>query len=416
MAMAGVSPDPVAHRIVEALRIEREWTVSEGDAAGFVAGELGTWLMVKPSAAGTPILRIEVRLAGDVPDAPATWRFLDACNNTALIGRWVHDSSAGVVALVADLPLGESMPLAYAREALAQMVGTAETLAYLSAPQRELQAGKALTLVGGRRRESCHPVAGHLRQKVYPAGTSEQVPGRLLPQVQDQLPSALPGWSIDQEARGSVAKAADGSRLLAGLAQHPTAGWGVIVSLGGENYVCDEADGPVYAAALNAGESVLSIVTPGPGCWTACGAALEYRVFLTAALLAADEAVGAAPEFVTTVVQLVAAHADTMLLDREANPTDGLVVERPTWPGDAEAHVLARRDPINDGLDDEAVLANDGLARATYVDGLERACTITDESFDRWRSRLVPEDLGDEKVSAFIRFGEERFAGRHQHR
>jgi len=73
-----------------------------------------------------------------------------------------------------------------------------------------------------------------------------------------------------------------------------------------------------------------------------------------------------------------------------------------SWPGDDEAISLARRDPINDGLEDP-----DGIV---YLDRMGRASAITEASFELWRSRLLPEDHGE--VDGFIRWAESCIADR----
>jgi hypothetical protein len=60
--------------------------------------------------------------------------------------------------------------------------------------------------------------------------------------------------------------------------------------------------------------------------------------------------------------------------------------------------VLARRDPINDGMDAPAALV--------YLDWVARPCAITDESFKLWRSHLLPEDHDDKGATGLIRWYE----------
>ncbi|MDQ1499409.1 MAG: hypothetical protein QOI86_2749 [Actinomycetota bacterium] len=399
-----------AAAIVAALGIEPEWSVAGPEGWGFVAGELGTWLAVHRPEDGPAWLHVEVRLARDVPDGPATWAFLDDRNNKALVGRWIHDPSTGAVALAADLPLAavDGAGLPYAVEVVAGMVNTAETLALLSAPQRDLGGAKALTLVGGRRRPSWHAVCEHLPRRVYPAGRRDRVPSEVLTLVQDSFLSILPGWLADHDALETMAEAEDGSLLVVRAARHPHAGWGLMVVLGGERYGCDPDDGALYAAALNRRESALAVGPvgaagpPAAGCWTHYGAGLEYRLFLPAALLAAVDDLFAPVAFVGACVRDVAARADATLTDRDPPPAAVPILERAAWPGDDEAATAARRDPINDGLDiPEASI---------YLDMLGRACAITDASFALWRSRLVPGD--HDEVAGFIRFCESCIADR----
>jgi hypothetical protein len=387
----------VAAAVLAALGIEPGWSMVEPDGYRFVAGELGTWLAVQRREDGTAWLHVEVRLARDVPDGPATWAFLDARNNRALVGRWVHDPFTGVVALTTDLPLaaveGEALP--YAVEVVAGMVNTAETLAFLSAPQRDLGGAKALTLVEGRRRRSTHALCEHLPHRVYPAGRNDRVPSEVLILVQDSFLSILPGWPADHDVLETMGEAEDGSVLLVRAARHPHAGWGLQVALGGEPYGCDPDDGARYAAALNRRESAPT-GPPGAGCWTHNGAGLEYRLFLPAALLAAVDDLFAPVAFVAACVRDVAARADATLMDRDPPRAGGPVLGRAAWPGDDEAATAARRDPINDGLDPPDA--------SIYLDLMGRACAITDASFTLWRSRLLPGD--HEEVAGFIRFCE----------
>jgi hypothetical protein len=100
--------------------------------------------------------------------------------------------------------------------------------------------------------------------------------------------------------------------------------------------------------------------------------------------------------FVSTVIRAAAARADGTLLDRPPPTSAVPILQHPTWQGDEEARVLARRDPIND--DDQATGA------LVYLDRLSRPSWITDASYDLWRSHLHPEDLVDPGVAGFIRW------------
>src|SRR5581483_7839154 len=117
------------------------------------------------------------RLARDVHDAPGMWEFLDARNNKALMGRWVHDPASGVVALAGDVPLTGRGP-GFAAEAVAELVNTAETVAFLSAPQRDLHGLTALTLVKGQRRSRRHRLVEHLPDRSTPPANPTPSPPR----------------------------------------------------------------------------------------------------------------------------------------------------------------------------------------------------------------------------------------------
>jgi hypothetical protein len=97
------APDAISdlpQRIIDALRIEVEWTVHEPDGfgLGFVAGELGVWLATRDDDR-LSALHIEVRVARHVPDGPDVRKFCETRNHYGLVGRWVHDAATVTVSL-----------------------------------------------------------------------------------------------------------------------------------------------------------------------------------------------------------------------------------------------------------------------------------------------------------------------------
>jgi hypothetical protein len=73
--------------------------------------------------------------------------------------------------------------------------------------------------------------------------------------------------------------------------------------------------------------------------------------------------------------------------------------------GDLEAEVLARREPINDGL-----RAPDSYV---WLDHLGRGAASTEASFDLWRSQLGPKDLDEPSVSGFSEWFRREVEHRH---
>ena len=98
--------------LFDRLAIEDTWILAEPHGAGFVVGELGTWLTLGTSTQRTPLLHVEVRVGVDTPDDDRPSLFCNNRNNLALIGRWIHDPTTRTVALVASLPLGGRLTLA----------------------------------------------------------------------------------------------------------------------------------------------------------------------------------------------------------------------------------------------------------------------------------------------------------------
>jgi hypothetical protein len=379
-------------RIVRSLGIEHDWTITDINGVGFVAADLGTWLAARYLDNKSVKIRIEVRVARDVMSNDGTNEFLDKRNHYGLLGRWVLDPQSGVVALVADIVVSRHNGARLVPEIVAELTNTAETVAFLSGPQRDLNGTKAVTLIRDRRRDGFHPLMEHLPVNVYPEGQMDRIPARLLPVIQHHLAAWLPGWRIEHDAEESIARSRDGSLLLVRSACHPYAGWGLQIALAGEPYECTEGDARRYANALNQCDSEVAGGQSALGCWTFNVVGLEYRVFLCSKLLdvVSDFVAG---KFSESAVRSFAARADASLLDRPPPTSAARVLERASWPGDDEADTVARREPLNDGFD-----GGEGLI---YLDHFGRAARITDESFALWRSRLLPQDLADPGVLGF---------------
>jgi hypothetical protein len=262
----------------------------------------------------------------------------------------------------------------------------------------------ALTLIEGERRPETHEIVEHLPERVYPEGESDKVPARLLPHIQANLSTWLPGWSLEHADDHSICDAENWTFLIRTVA-HPHAGWGLQVTLvslsSSEKHECLRS-----AAVFNRGDSRVEIEVGAPGCWTYVYDRLEYRTFLPAWLLKYGNDMSVLV-FVRSIVQGVAARVVLPEL-QHVQAELGAVFVRPAWPGDDEAIVLARRHPINDGEN-----APDSFV---WLDYGERAAYTTEESFRVWRSRLLPEDLSDKGVAGYSKWFEHELALRHPQR
>jgi hypothetical protein len=406
-------------RIVTALGIEPEWIVEDADGIGFVAGEVGVWLTVRDTDAWTSVLRVEARLARHVPDGPQAWDFCEYLNNHSQLGslggRWVHDPATGILALVADLPPFDKAGAAagfvalYA-EFVALLASRAEIAAYNSVPQQELGAGKALTLVLGRRRTQAHTIVDRVAE-TRRAGHDPAPVRAVADLVQQSLPEQLPAWTRD------VWFAVDedhlelwnryGTIVTVAVVKNPHLGWGIMTGAGlvaepERRQMIDEgvlpdlpeltAD-PLSWATLNREASARGGVAPG--CWTEGGSQnTVHRLFIPARVLATtapDTAAMFVSQFAWMAVKQFHSSFDS---EFETVP----VLERPAWPGDEEADVLARRDPYNDGAQ-----PRNPHAVCHFGDALGRECGINADSLELWQSRLTDEDRATPGVLDFPR-------------
>lgn len=212
------------------LKLQPQWVEHSPDGTSFVVTETGCWLSVPDDTS----LHVEVRAATDVRDAQRAVAFCDDRNQFALVGRWVYDSDAGVVALVGDLPL--TAPPAYdlgavATEVVAEMVNAVSQVQYVSAPQRDLGGRKAVPALRGNIRGTRNRTDEHLPRHTYPRGADPERAQTALILTQDVLLLPLIDWVVDHQDGETVADHEDGSRLLLRVARHPHAGWGLVVSL-----------------------------------------------------------------------------------------------------------------------------------------------------------------------------------------
>jgi hypothetical protein len=239
MPEPGIITD-LSQRIVRILDIEPEWTVQVPGAIGFVAGEVGVLLTVRGAEDWPAVLRVEARLARHAPDEPETWEFCHYLNSApelgSLGGRWVHDPASGVVALVADLPVPEEPGLVglYA-EFVALLACRAEIAACNSIPQQKIGAGKALTLVAGRRRTIAHPLLDRLTETRRGGGDPAPVRA-VVDLVQQNLPEGLvtwsgQGWYSAREDRLEL-WSGYGTVLALDVAENPRRGWGIMIGAG----------------------------------------------------------------------------------------------------------------------------------------------------------------------------------------
>jgi hypothetical protein len=377
VTVAGVDADPVPtsedrmsflRTVLTELQAEPQWSVRSALTAGFVARELGVTLAL-PASPWPALLHVEVRFARDVRNVDAAVRFCAARNHVGLLGRWVFDPVARVVALVADIPAGVGpWGPGVAAAVVAELVGVAEAQAYTSAAEREIGAATALTLVGGRRRPAPHPVCEHLARVVRPQGASPHLAGAAVVGAQDGLIVALPHWYVTHGNAESSCEDPEGSIVVLRAACHPYAGWGVMVALTPPEGVAGGA-GPRRLAALNQAEADRALTGPAPGSWSGSGGEAQYRAFLSAAVLARAEAGGnvfAPADLLRDVVRAAAARAEE-IWENAGRPALTPVLHRPGWPGDERAAALDRG-ARSGGLPESVRIWSDPAARLSATD------------------------------------------------
>jgi hypothetical protein len=286
--------------------------------------------------------------------------------------------------------LGSAQPVWLTAALVAAMVSSAESFTYLSRPERALDAQKALTLVDGCRRGNAHAITGLVDHKLVPGGKQPGTAAQITPMLQDFLVPELLGWTVEHDWRESRAVRGDGLSLLFRAAAHPAVGHGLMITVAKEDVDLTREDALRGLAAWNR-------ALHGPpqlGGWTRVDDHFELRAFLPNALLGWMD-------FSTLDLSLIFAQIHAGIeqtesaLAGDADPDHaGSVLLKPSWAGDEEATVLARRDPINDGPDAPGTLV--------WIDRLDRPAHTTVDSFRRWQAQLTPEDLADRSVQGFI--------------
>jgi len=213
----------------------------------------------------------------------------------------------------------------------------------------------------------------------------------------------VPGWELEHHEGESWAETGSPDngrllRLLVAARKHPTLGWGVMVTLGGPAWATEET--PVLQAVTAANRRRAPGSGSQLGTWLHNGVAVEYRAFVPNGLL--ETLTGHDP------VELIGRVIDEAFAQQAGPDATGDEPEtlRTRWPDDAQAAILVRRDPPNDGLD------NPSPDRSIFLDRLGRGCAITDESFGAWRRELTVDDLADPTVTGFIRWAESCIADR----
>lgn len=372
------------------LGVAPRWVERHPDAVAFVAGETGCWLFAQQD-----LLHVEVRVAVLARDRQAALRFCDDRNHRALVGRWVLDEEAGVVALVADLPAPDDAawdvePVAV--EAAAEMINAVATVQYYSSTLAAAVGPKALAAIRGEFWDSPNAVHEHLPTHTYALGATGDVAEQALVLAQDIMLIPLLDWHVDNDSDALRAHK-DGTRLLLQVTRHPIAGWGLVVSVS-----------PPWTTDLDElGELNLS-ADPRKhllGHWTSNGDIVEHRMFLSNALLEACGPGWAPANLICELVTALARQPD------EAGVASAVL--RPHWPGDDLAQVRVRREPWNDHRPDD-----DPEWYAVFLDMLGRMGTMTEPSYRVWQAQLTEEDRDDPRVTRFCSFMDARMADRNE--
>lgn len=391
--------------VLRCLGVEPEWTVVAEDGVGFVSGELGVWLTARDPESGPPLLRTEIRFALGVPEREDNLSVLDTLNHRGSVGRWVHEPATGTVAVVASIDLTAVLRESAGEvgaEVVSALVVRAEDLAFRSVPQRYLDGRKALTLIGDRRRDHEDRFLRERFKRQLQAGAEPGAARRVLPLVQDVLLYLAPGWTLDHRETMSWCTDSKGLGMAVRVAEHPTQGYGLMIAAGPEKlFDASQALVAQRAACLNR----FYTATPGLGAWASGLGGLEYRVFVPSSLVELVERDLPEPRLLSAAVREVVERIEWWAASDDLDTSTGPLLAHPAWDGDQTAEIIARRDPINDGLD-----APDSYV---WLDSLGRAAASTEGSYQLWRSRLIPADLDDPGVAGFSRWFEGEVAHRH---
>ena len=361
----------------------------------FVVSETGCWLTVTDQ-----VLHIEVRVAAGVTETLAALEFCADRNEFALVGRWVYDENAGVLALVADLALPEHPSYdveAVAVEVVGELVNAAGTVIFHSADLAGSGRGgvKATPAINGIFvRERCK-ADEYLPRVTYPLGGLPDLALSVLLQAQAVLVVPLLGWGDVTHSVGELcAERSDGHRLVLRVAQHPSAGWGLVLSVRVPGSLDVRELNELNLRAAPAGRPLLSR-------WVGHGDSVEHRLFLTNAVLLAAEVEDSGAD------QLICQRVRDLELTLTAGPAplEGTAVLRPVWPDEDKAIAYARQDPWH-----EYRAEDDPRWFVISLDRFGRMVTLTDPTYRAWRASLLPSDLEVPGVAAFIAYLERQIA------
>ena len=387
-----------SHPLLAAITARLHLTTAQVDhsptGTAFVVSETGCWLTVTDR-----VLHVEVRVAVGVTETLAAREFCADRNGFALVGRWVYDETAGVLALVADLALAETASYdveSVAVEIVAELVNAAGTVLFHSAALAALGGVKATPAVNGAFVRQRNRTDEHLPNVTYPLGAEPDPAIAALLLAQDVLVVPLLGWGDVIHAVGELtAERSDGHRLILRVAQHPSAEWGLVLSVRVPGAPEVRELNRLNLQAAPVGRHLLSR-------WVEHGGAVEHRLFLTnAVLLAAALEPGGAGELICQLVTDLGA----LLTGSPSSPPERSALVRPVWPDEDKAIALARQTPWH-----ERQAEADPRRFVVSLDRLGRMVTLTEPGYRAWRATLLPRDLKVAGVAGFIAFMEREIA------
>ncbi|WP_405393414.1 hypothetical protein [Microbispora hainanensis] len=319
----------ILRKILDELAIEPEWTAEDDDGAGFVAGELGTWLALAGSP-DRPCLRVEVRLARGVHSGDGIWSLYGmGLVLPRSIGRLVHDTRTMVLSLVADLPIADGTAgTRLLSGCVAGLVHDGEAIA----AQQELPGFMAVTLVGGKHRSALHPL---VRRSPRIHGSRDDAV-TALNLLRDALAETFPpGWTVRHRKRATTMSGPNGESLLTAVEYGRSTGWGLSLTSQPSLAARRSPHPPgIHLADLNRTDAQRGL--PAPGHWSAGDDGSEYRLVLPAHLLSLATAT---PSWLEATAAAVAARC----LGPAPTETVHPVLLRPRWPGDDDAILIKPR-------------------------------------------------------------------------
>ncbi|MFI7632381.1 hypothetical protein [Microbispora rosea] len=316
----------ILRKILDELAIEPEWTVEDDNGAGFVAGELGTWLALT-GGPDRSCLRVEVRLARGVHSGDGIWSLYGkGLVLPRSLGRLVHDPRSMVLSLVADLPVVRGTAgTRLLSGCVAELVHDGETIV----AHQDLPGFTAVTLAGGERRSARHPL---VRRSPRVHGTRDDAVTALNLLREALAETFPPEWTVRHGKRATAVSGPDGESLLAAVEYGARTGWGLSLTAQPSLAARESPHPPgIHLADLNRTDAQRGLLAPGH--WIAGDDGSEYRLVLSARLLSlADDT----PSWVETMAAAVAARC----LDSAPAETVHPVLLRPQWSGDDDAVLI----------------------------------------------------------------------------
>ncbi|WP_169945260.1 hypothetical protein [Microbispora sp. H11081] len=372
----------IPRKILDELAIEPEWTVEDDSGAGFVAGELGTWLALT-GGPDRSYLRVEVRLARGVHSGDGIWSLYG--KRLVLprsLGRLVHDPHTMVLSLVADLPVAYGTAgTRLLSGCVVELVHDGETIA----AQQDLPGFTAVTLVGGERRSALHPL---VRRSPRIHGSRDDAVTALNLLRDAIAATSPPGWTVRHRKRATTVTGPNGESLLAAADYGRSTGWGLSLtakpSLTARESPHQQG---IHLADLNRTNRQRGL--PAPGHWIAGDGGSEYRLVLPAHLLSLA---AATPSWLEATVTAVAARCLDVASAEMVRP----LLLCPRWAGDDDAVLLKPRRNVTRRARAVPAVVAERVEPQPPPPAVAEAEELRQMDLNRWTAARLLARLGDD--------------------